>query len=159
MGFLEMYWPELALCFCSLVYSIGFALVHWKNNPGTGWVDHRDFTDRIKDVRAMNNYNSYMLAGMMVFLGFAANRPKGAIAVPEEAVKVIIAALICAAAAIFFFPLGHPERTRDETLKETTVPDKPTAKALWLKTLFFSQLTVILTVAGIVRTVYARLAG
>lgn len=50
----------------------------------------------------MNVYNSYMLAGMMVFLGFSAS---GEAAPPKMAVYLLLVALCAAGLGILFLPL------------------------------------------------------
>ena len=139
-------WIEIVLCTATLVYNVGFAWVHWRKG---GKLDNRNFEDRIADLRAMNTYNSYMLAGILVFLAFAANPREGIPAIPTSAAFLVLAALFSAAAAIFFIPLGKPKLDAE---------DSAPAKAVWLQTLVCSHWAVILTVGGITRTVLARIA-
>ena len=145
MDVLKEFWVEVMLCVVALIYSGAFAWTHWKENPI--WSDARGFKDRIKDIRALNTYNSYMLAGIMVFLAFAANPPIAATPVPPEAVSVILVALLCAGIGIVFIPIGQPADLNS---------DNRVVKALWFKTVIFSQFTVILTIAGIARVVVAK---
>ena len=139
-------WIEIVLCTSTLVYNVGFAWVHWRKG---GKPDNHNFESRIADIRAMNTYNSYMLAGILVFLAFAASPGKAASPIPTSAAYLVLAALFFAAAAIFFIPLGKPKLGAE---------DSAPAKAVWLKTLVCSHWTVILTVGGITRTVLARIA-
>ena len=139
-------WIEFALCAATLIYDVGFAWLHWRKN---GRPDNRNFEDRIADVRAMNTYNSYMLAGILVFLAFAASPSDGATTIPTIASYLMLAALFSTAAAVFFIPLGKPN---------LGVEDTATAKVVWLQTLVCSHWAVVLTVGGITRTVLARIA-
>ena len=126
------------------VFAIGWSLNHWsKYLRSVTSGDNRTFDDRITDIRAMNVYNSYMLAGLMVFLGLSAN---GDAAPPKLAVYLLLVALCAAGLGILFLPLKN----------DKGVDDRP-SRRLWMKTLLCTQIAVIGTVAGIFRVVAAKL--
>ncbi len=97
--------------------------------------DVRDFEYCIQDIRALNTYNSYFLAALVVFFGLVME--KGATIVPKSSLLLLALAFVTASASIFFIPLKKPEK------------GPGSARGLWLYTLLLQQLTVILTVLGV----------
>lgn len=93
----------------------------------------------------MNTYNSYFLAAIMIFIGFAID--KGTDVLPGSALVIFLLAFIFAAFAIFFFPLKRP--------KDGMTPES--MRRLWLLTLISSQWVVILSAGGIANAVLSKL--
>jgi len=109
--------------------------------------DIRSFDECVNDIRAMNNYNSYFLAAIIIFLGFTID--KGTDILPKSSLIMLLAAFVFAAFAIFFIPLEKRKRKR--------AGDLTNVKTLWLLTLVPSQWTVILCVLGILNAVLPKL--
>ena len=115
-----------------------FTLCRWECNVGS-----RNFDYCISDIRAMNTYNSYMLVGTMIFLGFAVEKTP---AIPNTALFLLLLSFLSASIAIFFYPIQKP----------TGNGDSSAARILWLKTLIPTQWTVIFAVFGITYAVISR---
>ncbi len=106
---------------------------------------NRNFDYCVNDIRTMNTYNSYFLAAIMIFIGFAID--KGTDVLPASALVIFLLAFIFAAFAIFFFPL---KRSKDGMTPESM-------RRLWLLTLVSSQWVVILSAGGIANAVLSKL--
>ncbi len=128
---------KIAVILC--VISLTFTTSHWILKIRK---DERDFEACIKDIRVMNTYNSYFLAGILIFFGLIIE--KGVELVPESSLYLLIAAFLFASLAIFFIPLKRPSSGAGA------------AKKLWLYTLIFTQLTVIVTLVGVISAVVVR---
>lgn len=125
-------WIAVMLCGISAI----FTTVHWKLKVIS---DGRDFEDCIADIRAMNTYNSYFLAGILIFFGLIIE--KGITFVPKSSLYLLIFAFISASLAIIFIPLKKPFYGAGK------------AKYLWLHTLIFTQFTVVLTAVGVLNAI------
>jgi hypothetical protein len=103
--------------------------------------DARDFKSIIEDIRAMNTYNSYFFAGILLFFGLIIG--KGLTDVPKSSLDLLLLAFLFASASIFFIPLKKPQDKQPID----------NAKRLWLSNLILSQFTVILTVLGVLNAI------
>lgn len=126
----------------SCIFSITWTFRYWIKRIKT---DTRSFDDCINDIRAMNTYNSYFLAAIIVFFGFTVNK---SVVLPKSSLIMLLAAFIFAAFSIFFIPLR----------KSAADSGAASAKALWLYTLLLSQLVVILCVFGIVNVILLKIS-
>ena len=117
---------------------------HWSRHIKGG---RRSFDYCISDIRAMNTYNSYMLVGTMIFLGFAVEKIPTII--PNIALVLILCSFLSASIAIFFIPLHKPDDASEPLA----------ARRLWLCTLIPTQWTVIFAVLGITNAVVSRVFG
>ncbi len=104
--------------------------------------DDRTWDDFIKDIRAMNQYNSYILAAIVIFLGFT-ERPTGS-RVPSAAVAMLLSAFTFGALSMFFFPI------RKRSCGEGT-PLRPAlpVRIYWVVDVLASQATVVFAVFGL----------
>ena len=125
-------WIAVMLCGISAMFST----VYWKLKIK---FDARDFPVCIDDIRAMNTYNSYFLAGILIFFGLIIE--KGITFVPKSSLYLLIFAFISASLAIIFIPVKKPSSGAGK------------AKYLWLYTLIFTQFTVILTAVGVLNVI------
>lgn|GEM_PF-1485605 len=124
----------------------GFSYVlthrHWVKRVKA---DVRSFDCCIGDIRAMNTYNSYFMAAIVIFLGFTLGN--GTEILPKSCLGMLLSAFLFAATSMFFIPLEKP--TGDES--------SLSAKRYWLFVVVLSQWVVILCVLGIVNAVLPRL--
>jgi hypothetical protein len=106
--------------------------------------DTRSYDDYVGDIRAMNEYNSYYVAAIVIFLGFAIEGD----VVSDRALIVLVMAFLAGSLSIFFFPI------------QRTQPGASTARVrgYWLFKVIATQWTVILTVFGIATVVAERVA-
>lgn len=125
-------WIAVAGCVVSLIYTS----LHWYFRVRN---DARDFEYIITDIRAMNTYNSYFLAAILVFFGLIIEKGITTI-VPKSSLVLLTFAFLFASASIFFIPMKKPQDRADKATN---------ARKLWLYTLILSQFTVILTVLGV----------
>lgn len=130
----------ISTCMLSLIWTSRY----WAKKIKT---DIRSFDECVNDIRAMNTYNSYFLASIIIFLGFTID--KGIDILPKSSLIMLLAAFVFAAFAIFFIPLEKRKRKR--------AGDLTNVKTLWLFTLVPSQWTVILCVLGILNAVLPKL--
>jgi hypothetical protein len=107
--------------------------------------DARTYEDFFRDVRAMNEYNSYYVAAIVIFLGFALD---GKI-LSEQALLLLLAGFLAGSVSIFFYPIRKPKKS------------EPTSrvKAFWLFKVLATQWTIVLTVFGITTVVAETLAN
>ncbi|MEE8167626.1 MAG: hypothetical protein V3T58_01990 [Candidatus Hydrothermarchaeales archaeon] len=140
MSSIDMILSTIAIGTC--IFSASWTYRYWIKKIKT---DSRSFDECINDIRAMNTYNSYFLAAIIVFLGFTID--KGIDILPKSSLIMLLAALVFAAFAIFFIPLEKPKGADGAT----------NVKTLWLFTLVPSQWVVILCVFGIVNAVLPKL--
>jgi len=129
-------WEAYVLCCISATYTT----LHWVFKVRH---DSRSFDYCIRDIRALNTYNNYFMAAILVFLGLVL---KEFGAVPKASLFLFLSAFISACFSLFFIPLEKPEKGEGVGR----------AKQLWLYTLIFSQFTVILTAAGVLSAVAIR---
>jgi hypothetical protein len=106
--------------------------------------DTRSFDDYVGDIRAMNQYNSYYVAALVIFLGFAI---EGEL-VSDSALILLLMAFLAGSLSIFFFPLRRPQPGAAKTR----------VREYWLFKVIATQWTVILTVFGIATVVTERVA-
>lgn len=132
-----------ALCTLSFTKSTHY----WFSNIRDGY---RTFDECIADIRAMNQYNSWFLAGSIIFLGLIIE--KGNVELSDTATLLIVASLITASAAIFFIPLQKPGCSLISMR-----PKSMRSKQLWLSTLILSQWTIILMLSGVIYGVLSRI--
>jgi hypothetical protein len=140
MTSIDMILSIIAISTC--IFSAIWTSRYWVQKIKT---DIRSFDECIKDIRAMNTYNSYFLTAIIIFLGFTID--KGIDILPKSSLIMLLAAFVFAAFAIFFIPLEKPKCDGGST----------NAKTLWLYTLLPSQWVVILCVLGIVNAVLPKL--
>jgi hypothetical protein len=103
-----------------------------------GKKDVRKWSDYIQDIRAMNQYNAYLIAAIVIFLGFALSDTPIPIAPP--ALRMLLIAFTSGSVAMLFFPVRKPSRDQDVGLP---------VRAYWLVDILGSQVTVVFTVFGI----------
>ena len=140
MSLIDMILSIIAIGTC--IFSAIWTSRYWVKKIKT---DIRSFDDCINDIRAMNTYNSYFLAAIIIFLGFAIDKDIDIL--PKSSLIMVLAAFVFAAFAIFFIPLEKPKSEGGST----------NVKMLWLYTLMPSQWVVILCVLGIVNAVLPKI--
>jgi hypothetical protein len=107
--------------------------------------DTRSYDDFFDDVRVMNQNNSYFVAAIVIFLGFAV---EGRL-VPDEALVLLLVGLMTGSVSIFFYPV----RKLDQ------VEAGPEVRGLWLFKVVATQWTVIFTVFGVSVVVVDRVSA
>lgn len=133
-----------SLAMVSCMVSAGWAVWRWRRNIRD---DARTYDDHVGDIRAMNTYNSYFLAGILVFLGLALER--AAQAVPTTAIVLLLLAFTSASVSIFYVPLDR--RAGHE-------PVNPRGRIIWLVKLIATNWTVIFSFLGVVRVAMGLIA-
>ena len=108
--------------------------------------DHREFDDYVKDIRAMNTYNSYFLGAIIVFFGLIVQQPEPVVSI--TVLIMFLAAFVFSGCAIFFHPIPKPEG------------NKATFGIIcrWFLALIPTQWTVILGTAGFVSLMISSLS-
>ena len=123
---------EISIVLC--VTSLAFDIWRWFRCIKT---DQRTYDDCVNDIRAMNTYNSYFIAAIIIFFGLVAD--KGAHSLPISALIMFLASFLCAASAMFFFPIQ----------KTASSATNPAVRKRWLLVLIPSQWTIVLFTCGL----------
>jgi hypothetical protein len=108
-----------------------------------GREDDRQWKDFIDDIRAMNQYNSYLLAAIVIFLGFVQARADSAGV--SRAVTMLLIAFSFGALSMFFFPIRKRVPGGTGSGLEPGLP----VRAYWVLDLLASQATVVFAVFGL----------
>lgn len=129
-------------CLLACVASTLWSVRYWRR-----WIrdDTRTYDDSVGDIRAMNTYNSYFLAAIVIFLGVTQDQPLFG-GVPSVSLVLMAAALLSAAVALFYIPSKKPAHEGAPT----------NVKRIWLAKLLPTQWTVILAVSGVLSSVVVR---
>jgi len=125
----------ITACFISVIWTA----LHWRRAIR---VDKRGFDYCIKELQTMETYNHYLMVAIMVFLGLVIEKDFGL--VPKPSLFLLLSAFLSASVSLFFIPVAMPECGAGN------------AKRLWLWKLICTQITVILTAAGVLSTVTVR---
>jgi hypothetical protein len=129
-----------------MLLPVGVSAIAWMATIAwcftAGQHDDRTWGDFIEDIRAMNQYNSYILAAIVIFLGFT-QRPAGT-PVPSAAVAMLLSAFTFGALSMFFFPIR--KRTGGEG---TSPPPGLPVRVYWVCDVLASQATIVFAVFGL----------
>jgi hypothetical protein len=134
------------LALASFVALCGWAISLWVKYKD----DERNYDQYLNDIRLQKTYASYFISAITVFFGLAVRTN---LHLDRTAVILLLSALCSAAITVSFLPIRRPKTTRAHS------PELWAIRILWICKLVPLNLTMILTVLGLVDALQSTLVS